>query len=211
MKKNHSVIKGMSVLCLVSLGFFQSARAQLGPPFSGTISFDGVATLNAPIGSATHFTSIFGISGPATKPQVIYAPTGDYTTVPVSTPVTFNLFTFGPQISSASTDFTLWSFSMGATNYSFEVTSETNLSESCMFLNIAGTGTAYVDGFSYSNATWEITETGNGPNLTFGASTTIPAIPQTPVPEPPAFALLSALLPGYLIFRRRQNSFPKGQ
>ena len=206
----------MSVLGLgmALLGFFQIAQAQSGPPFSGTISFDGVATLNAPLGSATNFTSIFGISGPSSKPQVIYAPTGNYTVVPVSTPVTFDPFTFGPTTSSASTDFTLWSFSLGSTNYSFEVTSETHLSESCMFLNIAGTGVAYVDGFSYSNATWEITETGNGPNLTFGASTTIPAVSETPVPEPSALALLSVLVPAGLFRRRRKGTpptYPKGQ
>jgi hypothetical protein len=196
------------VTVLMPLAFSATAWAQA--PFSGTISFDGVATLNSPIGSAANFTSIFGLSGPASEPQVIYKPTGNYTSVPVATPVAFNLFTFGPTVSSASADFTLWSFSLGSTNYSFEVTSETHLSQMCNFLNISGSGTAYINGMGYTNATWDITETGNGPNLTFGASTTVLPTGEMPVPEPSTFGLLAGLAPvGWLILRR--HTFPKGQ
>lgn len=208
MQKIFSSVKVFSLLSagVLLLSLEQQTSAQT-PPFNGTIAFDGVATLDDSRGAATKFTGIFGISGPASQTQVIFKPTGNYTAVPVNTPATFDLFTFGPTKSSANLDFTLWSFSLGTTNYSFEVTSETYLYQMCGLLNISGGGTAFVNGIGYTNATWKITATGDGPNLTFGESTSVVSSSQeVPVPEPSSLMLLTSLAPLLGIFmncRRR--------
>jgi hypothetical protein len=211
MNKFFSPVK---VLCLLGagltfLGITRPISAQTPPPFNGTISFDGVATLDGPIGSATKFTGIFGISGPASHAQVTFEPTGNYAAVPLAVPATFNPFTFGSAPSSAIMDFSLWSFSVGTTSYSFVATSETYLSQMCGFLNISGNGTAYVDGFAYTNATWKITATGDGPNLTYGESTSVVSPSQSsPIPEPSSLMLLTGLAPllGLFNYRRRSIS-----
>src|SRR5580698_8894172 len=89
-KLSPFVVTGTALFCLA-----QQTFAQTPPPFDGTISFDGVATLDGPIGSATRFTSIFGISGSASHAQVIYEPTGNYVAISAGTPATFAPFTFG--------------------------------------------------------------------------------------------------------------------
>ncbi|HHY87004.1 MAG TPA: PEP-CTERM sorting domain-containing protein [Verrucomicrobia bacterium] len=65
----------------------------------------------------------------------------------------------------------------------------------CLFLNIEGTGIAYITGFEPTPGTWTITQTGTGPVFTFGSSMVIP--------EPSSATLLVCL--GSLVWfvRRR--------
>lgn len=184
------------LLAVVSFGV---ASSQVGAAtyISGEIAFTGGATMNGTITSATAFTSFFGPLGPGTGvPVVGGAPTGSYASVPAGTLATFTPFAFNPP---SATPFQLWTFSIGPTVYSFEVSSVVISYQGPGFLNIEGQGTAYITGFDPTPGTWSITDTGmNGPVFTFGNITT--------VPEPSSFAFVAAgfgLMAFNRLFRRK--------
>ncbi len=168
------------------------------PPFSGTISFSGAAALNAPLGTpATAFNSIFGIGGPSTSPEVIFGATGGYSNILVGTPATFTPFTFNPSGSVGT--FQLWTLNYNSVTYSFEVTSETTYMQNSSFLNLGGSGIAFVGGNEYDDATWSITDTGNSSTLTFGSGVSV-------VPEPASSVImLGGLAVLYCLFRFRRT------
>ena len=177
-----------------------SARAQ--GYINGDISFVGGATLDAALGSATKFTSIFGPGG-AGLPQVLGgSQTGDYAGVAAGTQATFPVFTFIP---SPGSSFPLWSFTFGGSSYSFQADSITFVYQNSMFLDIAGTGTASITGFTDTTGTWSIVDTGqsSSPVFTFGAATQVNG---PPVPEPTAFALLASFIPVLAAFRYRTRA-----
>ena len=133
-------------------------------PVQGSINFDGEATTNTgSLATATAFTSITGtFVDPATQ-------TGVFASVPNYTPVTFTPFSF-----SASGVTPLWTFTIGSTTYSFDATSIVVETQNSTFLNIEGSGVAHVTGYTDAVGTWSITDTGNGPNFTFGEGTNVP-------------------------------------
>lgn len=161
---------------------------------NGDLSFTGGITLNGPIGSATAITSFFGVLGPGVGgPLVNFGPTGDYVGVPAGKAADFSVFTFNPE---PVTPFQLWTFSVGAVTYSFDVTSVVLSFQDSHFLNLQGTGIATITGggtdFLPTAGTWSITDTGTGnsPVFTFGNITA--------VPEPSSAALMAGL--GSILF-----------
>jgi hypothetical protein len=178
---------------MIAASFNLSAKAQ--GYINGTISFDGGALLNAPLGSASQFISIFG-PGSDPLPEVLGgSQTGTYATVFAGTPAIFPAFTFIP---SPVSSFPLWSFNFGGNTYSFQADSITFVYQNGIangFLDIAGTGTASISGGAYYDTpgTWSIVDTGQGSSvITFGAATQVTG---PPVPEPSAFALLASFVP----------------
>lgn len=181
--------------------FGLSAQAQL---FTGSISFVGGTDLDQPIESATTFVNFYGPSG--TGGPVVQGgsmTTGVYGSVPGGTPVLFSApFNF---TSSLTSPFQLWSFTYGATTYSFDVTSITTdiqnvYSGGIAYLNVGGTGMGHVSGYSETPASWSITgTTANSGSLTITIGSSVNA-----VPEPPALAFgLIGLVVGGLLFRRQ--------
>ncbi|HYG25190.1 MAG TPA: hypothetical protein VEH04_20670 [Verrucomicrobiae bacterium] len=163
---------------------------------SGEIAFTGGATLNGPIDTATAFTSIFGPLGPgADVPVVGGGPTGNYAGVPGGTPVSFTPFAFDAPIGSPTQ---LWTFSVGPTTYSFDITSVTIALQGSGFLHLTGEGIAHITGQLSTPATWSITDVGfNGPVFTFGNIAV--------VPEPSINALLAGFGAVFLVFRYRSK------
>lgn len=149
------------------------------PSITGTIQFVGGANLNGPLDTATGFSAMFGPLGTG-DPLVRSGATGTFSTVPSGTDAPFSLFNFNP---SPGSPFTLWSFSIGATSYSFDATSVVISDQNANFLDLEGNGVAHVTGYADTPGTWSITLTGAGPTFTFGEQTTI-------VPEPSAAALV---------------------
>ena len=177
---------------MIAASFNLSAKAQ--GYINGTISFDGGALLDAPLGSATQFISIFG-PGNDPLPEVLGgSQTGTYATVLAGTPAIFPAFTFIPPASN----FPLWSFNFGGNTYSFQANSITFVYQNGIgngFLDIAGTGIGSISGGAYYDTpgTWSIVDTGQGSSvITFGAATQVTG---PPVPEPSAFALLASFVP----------------
>jgi hypothetical protein len=181
----------------MALGSLPAAGAVL---ISGTIDFTGGASLNAPLQTATAYDSFFGSSGPL--PTVLGgSQTGDYQLVPTGTQVTINPFLFKPYNPLSVLSIPLWSFSVGATEYSFTATSILVVQQLPGFLNIEGEGVASITGFSDTTATWSFTDTGggSGPSFNFGGS--IAAVPEAPMmPLMMMIALAGCVLPG---FKRR--------
>jgi len=170
------------------------------PPIipGSSIDFAGNATLNSSLSTATAFTSISGIQGFANPANpVVQNPTGSYAGVPAGTSVAFSAFYFGTG-ATINTNFTLWSFTVGADTYSFNVSSIGTLFQTSVFLDVGGNGTAIIDGFS-APATWSIVDTSQGstPVVTFSASFTT----TTPVPEPSVFALMTLAVLGLGVCR----------
>lgn len=194
----------------LAFGVF-AATTQAAPLIAAgsQISFVGGASLNGPISTATAFTDIFGPGGIGSDPMVLAGTqTGDYASVPNGTTAAFQVFTFDP-VPTAPTPLSLWSFSAGATDYSFQIDAAsmtvTKVSAAgAAFLVINGTGTAMISGYAPTPAKWSIGSTGAGavPVLTFGAGGI------TLVPEPSAVAMLLALVPmaGLLVIRKYRRA-----
>ncbi len=186
-----------------------SAQAQ---GISGTIQFSGGALLDNPdLGLATQFLSIYGPTGPGSSPGVIAATeTGNYVGIANGTPAAFTPFTFSP---AASSVIPLWTLTVGGNTYSFNATSVQVAFQNSDFLDIAGTGTAFITGMTPTTGTWSITDTGGDgsvPVFTFGAATQVGSVI---VPEPSTLAILSVLvLPlVWSLWLRRQSKPQAGQ
>jgi hypothetical protein len=83
-------------------------------------------------------------------------------------------------------------------HYSFEATSVTVLTQNSTFLNIAGSGIAYIDGFEATPGSWQIAINSGRAAFTFGAYTSA-SIPDGGI----AAGMLAASLSGLWILRRK--------
>jgi hypothetical protein len=181
--------------------FASTSHAQF---INGDIQFTGGATLDTGnLATATAFTQIFGPGGPGSQPLVLGGgtQTGSYASVPGGTQVTFQTFSFA----TSSPVVPLWTFTVGATTYSFDASTITVPFQNQFFLDIQGTGTAFITGFTPTAGTWEVTDTGVGnvPVFTFGAATDVGGS----APEPSTMVLLLIFMPAaYIGFRLRRNA-----
>lgn len=150
----------LSAALFLTVGLLANG-ARANPVISGIINFDGVATTDTGnLATATAYTSIYDT-------YVFPGSTGAYTTVPLFSPATFTPFSF-----SAGSVLPLWTFSVGATTYSFSATSINIDTQNGKFLNLSGMGWANITGYQTTEGTWTITDTTTkGPVFTFGAST----------------------------------------
>lgn len=175
-KISRLLIAGTVGLIVAGLNFTAQAQSSI----QGSIDFDGAATLNGSLSSATAFISILGTTGAGSQPTVIDGDqTLDYSSVPGGTPADFPASGFAFD-GSESLPFQLWSFTVNSTTYSFEVNSLTIDEQNAMFLDIWGYGTAHIDGYSDTPGIFTISDTSANPNsvhVTFSSSANV-------VPEP---------------------------
>ena len=193
MMTRHKTFAGRFLLgllaCLLFVGGTDAVRAQY---IIGDIQFYFRATMDTgDFTTATAFTSIFGVNGPSTVPQLVGAgeQTGDFAAVPAGTPVVFQTFSFAP----SSSVIPLWSFTAGSTIYSFEANSVTVAYHSAIFLDIAGTGTMSITGFMDADCTWDLAGANDGTGQPSFVFDLVPGA--VPVPEPSTAALLLVFLP----------------
>jgi hypothetical protein len=161
-----------------AIAFALCGAAANATPISGFINFDGIATTNTGnLSTATAFTSISDTS-------VYPVETGNYAVVPLFYPDTFKPFSF-----SAAGVTPLWTFTVGAVTYSFDATSIEVVYQSGNFLDLSGTGVAYITGFTPTVGAWSITDTSTNSGarvFTFGADS-------APLPDAGGTALLIGL------------------
>ncbi len=194
MKTFASVISGCRLTAAVVAGvvaIFASTSGQ-AQPITGSISFTGGADLNNSLAAATAYTGFFNtVSVP--NPVVLGgSQTGSFATVATGTQVTFYPFSFLPFAAPQ----TLWSFISGGKTYTFTANTLVNVTPLPSYLNLQGTGTISVTGFTDTAATWTYTDTGTGagPGFNFGASINA-------APEPSTISLISVLALGAVVFR----------
>jgi hypothetical protein len=208
MKAKTSFIVGAVTLTVACI----SAQAQV--PINGTIDFTGGLTVDGAAPNATTFETFFGPSG--TGGPVVQAgggfPSGSYagvagnTVASFSEPFDFATYYAAFQSSTTLPSFALWSFASGGQTYSFQVntvTTDKQFTTPLDYVNIGGTGTAYITGGSTTylptTENWSITgTTANAGGLTLTLEGSFSAVPE---PSTFAFAGLGTLL-SIVTFRR---------
>lgn len=123
---------------------------------TGSIGLNGSYTVDTGnVDTATAFTSFTNVE--------VGTATGDFAGLS-GTAVVQNTFGFNP----STTPLTLWSFSVGATTYSFDLASLSIASQGDGFLNLKGTGTLFLTGETPTTASWKLTATQAGAAFEFG-------------------------------------------
>ncbi len=189
------LVVGMFAVTIASL----TAQAQI---FTGQINFVGGATIDQPIGSATTFDSFFGPSG--SGGPVVQAggglPSGAYAGVPGGTAATFSApFDFA----SPTLPFMLWTFNSGSETFTFQVNTVTvDQQIAGVFINIGGTGTGTITGYSPTPEGWTITGTSVNP----GALTVTIGNSVIATPEPSTVALIALGVSALGLALRRKSA-----
>lgn len=143
-------------------------------PINGSIEFFGSATASGPSGgtpSTIHFID----------PWQTVTGTGTYSSVPSGTLTTFNDFTFigdGTMASLLGPDIPIWTFTIGATTYSFDLLALTNGHVDAGSMAFTGTGIAHITGFDDIPACFALQ--GAGSNFDFMLSSSTTAATSTP-------------------------------
>src|SRR5437868_9071918 len=147
---------------------------------SGTVGFTSAA--NSTGGS---FTPAFGGAGTVNfnNPLHVDFGTDDYATVPVGTDVHFNSITFDGSGNLTSTNVPEWTFTVGLTNYSFDLLSLSSASfhsGTPNALALMGEGTVHITGFDDTTATFALQGTGKGFTFTIlqASNTAVPGVPE---------------------------------
>jgi hypothetical protein len=129
--------------------------------------------------------------------------TGVYSGAPLMTTITFNGFQYNPPVPSVTT---LWTFSVGAINYSFDATSVTASFNSTLDeWDIGGTGMAMVTGYSATPETWNLNLSQSGNSMVFDSSAAV-----SEVPEAPAWVLMGGGFVAVAGIVRKLNCQPCG-
>jgi len=146
---------------------------------AGSIGFGslGVSITGTDLATASSFT----LSDP-----FITTETGVYSGAPILTPITFNGFQFNPPVAAVTP---LWTFNVGAINYSFDATSVTSYYDATLRQwDIGGSGIAMVTGYSATPGTWNVNLSQSGASIVFDSSAA--ANPVNTVPDGGPTAIL---------------------
>jgi hypothetical protein len=92
------------------------------------------------------------------------------------TPVTFSGFQFNSSVVPSSP---LWTFTIGATTYSYDATSiSSSYNSALQQWDIGGTGVAMVTGYTPTDGTWNVNLSESGSTIVFDSSAAVTAVPE---------------------------------
>jgi hypothetical protein len=184
----NSCLLATILICIMAL-------SAMAAPITGAISFSGTSVAdNEDLSLATAFTNFS---------NVVVSTTGgteDYIDVMSGQAVVFSPFTFSPMLSPLPL-VSLWAFTAGGINYSFDATDVIINSSSSHTLALRGTGIARIDGFDDTPGNWYFSANRAGGTASFSASTEVSS-----VPEPASMLLMGMGLLGIGAFGRRKKS-----
>jgi hypothetical protein len=170
----------MKLKILTALAVLATGVTAFGAQISGEISFDGTITFNtADIASATVITSFSNERVSAGTQMGNYSAVPDNTAVAFAEPINFAAFV-GPVNN-------FYTFTLGPTTYSFDLSTLSIVFQGPGFLNLYGTGTANITGFDATPGFFRITAQEGINRFSFSASQ------GNPVPEGGATVLLLGL------------------
>lgn len=155
-----------TILAILTGGILFCQQTQ-AVPITGAIEFFGSASASSPSGppSTIHFVD----------PWHSLAATGSYAVVPFGTATTFNDFTFigdGAAATLMGTDSPIWTFTIGATTYSFDLLALTNGHVDTGSMAFTGSGIAHITGFDDTPVSFALQGAGTGFDFTLSSSTT---------------------------------------
>src|ERR1700724_2055178 len=164
MMNRTMMMKTIFAILVGGLLFCQQTQAV---PITGSIQFLGSATASGPSGppDTIHFVD----------PWHSLAATGRYASVHPGTNATFNDFTFigdGAAATLIGTDSPIWTFTLGATTYSFDLLALTTGHVDAGSMGFSGTGIAHITGFADTPASFALEGSGTGFNFQLSSSTT---------------------------------------
>jgi hypothetical protein len=182
-----------TILAILAGGLLLCQQTQAAP-ITGAVEFSGSATASGPSGppDTIHFLD----------PWHTVAGIGSYAAVPFGTATTFGDFTFIGDGSAATLvlpDIPAWTFTIGATTYSFDLLALTNGHVDAGSMAFTGTGIAHITGFADTPASFALQGAGSGFDFTLSSSTT------ATIPEGSTTALLvlGLVLVGIVTLRQR--------
>jgi hypothetical protein len=194
------------IVALLAGAMMMMATSAMATLISGDVSFNGALKLTGPstaltvnasnatgIDFSNNYMSFFLGSGYSA--MVAGSTTGAYATVLEGTGVVFKDFTFNP---SSVPVIDLWSFTVGATKYNFDLltVNATNVPSNTLALN--GTGMLEITGYDPTPGIWSLTTQDASGVLTFSAASA--------VPEPGTMVLFGMGMLGMAIYgKRRMN------
>jgi hypothetical protein len=181
MMKTKTLITSMALAGALMAGTVVNAN-----PITGSISINGTPTLNGPFATATADTGNSSVS-------VAASPTGTFAGLG-GTPVT----TFAPFAFTGASVSPLWSFKVGTTTYSFDLTTDSVLFRTGSDIVLGGSGTLNVTGLTSTPATWTLSIPNEG-SLSFSESTGAVTVPDGGL----TVSLLGGTLLGLGAFRRK--------
>ncbi len=198
-----------AVLAAGLTGMVLFASQASAVPIDGTIRFNGSGSV-----STVGATTTVSFSGTATDAPLPPAISGNYSGVPMNTPTVFQpivftgLNTLTPSLTAVVSP--LWTFTIGAVVYSFDLTSLTTattaVSPNLSTFTLSGNGVAKITGFDPTFGVFSLQ--GTGENLSFQfiqASTTANGLA---VPDGgSAVALLGLAMIGVEGLRRKLGVF----
>jgi hypothetical protein len=155
-----------TIVVLLAGGLFLCEQAQ-AVPITGAIIFSGSATASGPSGppDTIHFVD----------PWHSLPGTGSYTPVSMGTNTIFNDFTFigdGAAATLVGTDSPIWTITIGATTYSFDLLTLTDGHVDSGSMSFTGTGIAHITGFDDTPASFGLEGSGTGFDFILSSSTT---------------------------------------